>query len=125
MNSTETNSLIVRPDDLILVTGATGFIGRRVVKALLDLGFRNLRCLARPSSNMEGLEAVLRARESGARVEIVTGNLLSADDCAAVAKGAAVVFHLAAGRGEKSFPDAFVNSVVTTGRVSSSVIRCP
>ena len=26
----------------------------------------------------------------------------------------AVIFHLAAGRGEKSFPDAFMNSVVTT-----------
>ena len=114
MKSVQPNSLIAGPDDCVLVTGATGFIGRRVVGALLDLGFRNLRCLSRPSSNMDGLETVLRAHENGAQVEIMTGNLLSAEDCAAAAKGAVVVFHLAAGKGEKSFPDAFLNSVVTT-----------
>ena len=42
------------------------------------------------------------------------GNLLSPNDCVAATKNAAIVFHLAAGRGEKSFPDAFLNSVVTT-----------
>lgn len=106
MDTVQADSLIADPNDRILVTGATGFIGRRVVSALLDLGFRNLRCLTRPSSDMDGLDAVLRAHENSAQVEIITGNLLSAKDCAAVAKGVTVVFHLAAGRGEKSFPDA-------------------
>lgn len=114
MNTVQADSLIAGPNDRILVTGATGFIGRRVVSALLDLGFRNLRCLTRPSSNMDGLGAVLRAHENSAEVEIMTGNLLSTEDCVTAAKGVTVVFHLAAGRGEKSFPDAFVNSVVTT-----------
>ena len=45
---------------------------------------------------------------------MVTGNLTSPEDCATAAKSAKVIFHLAAGRGEKSFPDAFLNSVVTT-----------
>jgi nucleoside-diphosphate-sugar epimerase len=45
---------------------------------------------------------------------VVTGNLLSKDDCIAATKNVAVIFHLAAGRGEKSFPDAFMNSVVAT-----------
>jgi nucleoside-diphosphate-sugar epimerase len=44
----------------------------------------------------------------------MNGNLLSPKDCSAAVEGARMVFHLAAGRGEKSFPDAFVNSVVTT-----------
>ena len=43
---------IIGRDDLILVTGATGFIGSRVVESLLDLGFRNVRCFARPSSDV-------------------------------------------------------------------------
>jgi nucleoside-diphosphate-sugar epimerase len=51
---------------------------------------------------------------SGANVEIVEGNLLSGADCLEATKGAALVLHLAAARGEKSFPDAFMNSVVTT-----------
>jgi nucleoside-diphosphate-sugar epimerase len=109
-----TDSLIVRQVERILVTGATGFIGRRVVIALLDLGFRNLRCLVRPSITTDGLDEMLRAHKHGAQVEIMTGNLLSADDCAAAVAGVTVVFHLAAGKGEKSFPDSFANSVVTT-----------
>ena len=114
MNFMDTDSLIVRPDDRILVTGAAGFIGHRVVSALLNSGFSNLRCLTRPSSKMDGLNEVLRIHENSAQVEIMTGNLLSNQDCAAAVEGITVVFHLAAGRGEKSFPDAFMNSVVAT-----------
>jgi len=45
---------------------------------------------------------------------VLKGNLLSREDCEAASKDVAVIFHLAAGTGEKSFPDAFMNSVVTT-----------
>jgi nucleoside-diphosphate-sugar epimerase len=114
MTTEQIRSLIARPGDPILITGATGFIGRRVVNALLDLGFWNLRCLARPWSNMAGLDAVLQAHDQGKHVKIATGDLLSPQDCAAAARGVGVIFHLAAGRGSKSFPDAFLNSVVTT-----------
>ena len=116
------NSFIARPSDLILVTGATGFIGRRVVKALLDLGFSNLRCLARPSSNRVALDEVLHSHASGAQVEVMTGNLLSTRDCASATKDAKLVFHLAAGRGAKSFPDAYLNSVVTTRNLLDACI---
>jgi nucleoside-diphosphate-sugar epimerase len=108
------DDFIVGQDDLLLVTGATGFIGSRVVGSLLDLGFRNLRCFARPSGEVARVEALAGHRRDGARVEVVKGNLLSREDCAAATKDVAVIFHLAAGRGEKSFPDAFVNSVVAT-----------
>jgi len=109
-----TDSFIVSATDRILVTGAAGFIGRRVVKALLDLGYSNLRCLVRESSKTDGLYEILHTHENASQVEIVKGNLLSPSDCAAAAEDVTVVFHLAAGRGEKSFPDAFLNSVVTT-----------
>ena len=104
---------IVAPDDRILVTGAAGFIGCRLVSALLERGFRNLRCFARPTSPGAGL-AALAAVHRDARIDVVRGNLLSRDDCATAAREAAVIFNLAAGIGEKSFPDAFMNSVVTT-----------
>jgi FlaA1/EpsC-like NDP-sugar epimerase len=42
---------IIGKSDLILVTGASGFIGSRVVHCLLNLGFRNVRCLVRPSDD--------------------------------------------------------------------------
>jgi nucleoside-diphosphate-sugar epimerase len=114
MNFIDSSSFIVRPSDRILITGAAGFIGRSVVNALLDSGFYNLRCLTRPFSKLDGLNKIIRAYTDGAQVEIMTGNLLSAEDCSTAVEGIAVIFHLAAGRGEKSFPDAFLNSVVTT-----------
>lgn len=96
----------------ILVTGAGGFIGRRVVANLLARGFVNVLCLTRPSLTPLRPEDFEGA--NGGAVKVVQGNLLSRDDCLRIAAGAEIVFHLAAGRGEKSYPDAFLNSVVTT-----------
>ena len=114
MNAMERDGFIAGPDDPILVTGASGFIGSRVVETLLDLGFRNLRCFVRPSPDVARVGTLRGRRRDGARIEVVEGNLLYPEDCISAAKDVAVIFHLAAGRGEKSFPDAFMNSVVTT-----------
>jgi|SRR5215472_5892800 len=121
-HGTDSESFIAGPEDLILITGASGFIGGRLVQNLLDRGFRNLRCFTRPSSIVAKLEA-LRDSLDSARVEIVKGNLLSREDCSAATKNAVVIFHLAAGRGEKSFPDAFMNSVVATRNLLEASIR--
>lgn len=115
-------SFIAAPGDLILITGAGGFIGRRVVKSLLDLGFSNLRCMVRPSSNRAALDSLRNSHPNGRQMDIRAGNLLSPQDCVSVAKGASIVFHLAAGRGAKSFPDAFLNSVVTTRNLLEACI---
>src|SRR2546426_4420911 len=122
MGQMERDAFIIGPDDPILVTGATGFIGSRLVESLLDRGFRNVRCFARLSSKVARVEAAGR-RYAGARVEMITGNLLSREDCAAATKDVAVIFHLAAGRGQKSFPDAFMNSVVTTRNLLEASLR--
>jgi len=113
-DSAPNGDAIIGFDGKILITGAGGFIGARVVGALLERGFRDLTCLVRPSTNTSRLEAVLADAPSGATVTLIKGNLLSPEDCARAAKDVAVIYHLAAGRGEKSFPDAFMNSVVTT-----------
>lgn len=119
----ERGAFIIGPDDRILVTGATGFIGSRVVETLLDHGFRNLVCFARPSSDVARVETIASRRRQGARIEVVRGNLLSLEDCSTATKDVAVIFHLAAGKGEKSFPDAFMNSVVTTRNLLEASLR--
>jgi nucleoside-diphosphate-sugar epimerase len=103
----------IHETDLILVTGPTGFIGVRVVRNLLDRGFRKIRCFIRRSSKARDLQSLTEGYSADS-IEFFQGNLLSPADCAEAARDAKVVIHLAAGRGEKSYPDAFMNSVVTT-----------
>jgi nucleoside-diphosphate-sugar epimerase len=117
------DSLIVAPDDRILITGAAGFIGSRVVESLVDRGFRNVVCLARPSSTLARLEASIKAQTPGTRIEVLRGNLLSRADCEAATKDVTVIYHLAAGTGGKSFPDVFMNSVVTTRNLLEASVQ--
>src|SRR5262249_41755117 len=95
---------IVNRHDPVLVTGAGGFIGRHVVARLVQRGFTDIRCLVRSPSGVVGIEDG-RARSGGGGVSVIRGNLLSAADCAAAVEGVRVVFHLAAGTGQSSFPD--------------------
>src|SRR5689334_13310661 len=114
MVSTGTTGFIIDRDAPILITGAAGFIGIRVVESLIELGFTNLRCFVRPSSNRGRLESLIDRSAAKAAIKLFEGNLLSPRDCQAATRDVAVIYHLAAGRGEKSIPDAFMNSVVTT-----------
>jgi nucleoside-diphosphate-sugar epimerase len=49
--------------------------------------------------------------------------LLSRDDSAAATQNVKLIFHLAAGRGEKSFPEAYMNSVVGTRNLLEASAR--
>jgi nucleoside-diphosphate-sugar epimerase len=121
MKSIEMNETLIASHELILVTGASGFIGSRVVQRLVDRGFRNIRCLVRPSSGSKATR-LLAIGEPG-QVDVVRGNLLSREDCLAVTEHAVAVIHLAAGRGEKSYPDAFMNSAVTTRNLLDACVE--
>ena len=121
MIQSEVSTQFIDLDEVILVTGATGFIGPALVRNLLDRGFCKIRCFARQSSNLTRLKGDEFIRK-GATIEIVKGNLLSRNDCAKAVKDAAVVFHLAAGRGQKSFPDAYINSVVATRNLLDAIV---
>jgi len=54
---------------LVLVTGATGYIGGRLVVPLLNSGYR-VRCMVRDPQRLQG-------RPWAQQVEIVTGDVLS------------------------------------------------
>jgi nucleoside-diphosphate-sugar epimerase len=116
-------NFVIAPDQRVLITGAAGFIGNRVLERLLDRGFRNLVCLVRPSSNLSRLRAVIERRPAGAQIKLVTGNLLSRQDCEEACKDVSLVLHLAAGVSEKSFPNAVLNSVVTTRNLLDGCAR--
>lgn len=109
----QSDKYVIAPHDRVLVTGAAGFIGPKVIERLVAFGFSNIRAFVRPSSDVRRLKSLIETLGSGPRIEIVKGNLLSPQDCAAAVKDVAVIFHLATS-GDKSFPASFLNSVVTT-----------
>jgi nucleoside-diphosphate-sugar epimerase len=123
--SGDENSFIISPHDSILVTGASGFIGSRVVRGLIRRGFQNLVCLARPSGNFVKLEEMINQCPRGVQIRVVKGDLLSPENCAAACKNVALIYHLAAGIGEKSFAKALTNYVVTTRNLLEAIMPSP
>lgn len=71
---------------LILVTGATGYIGGRLVPRLLDAGY-SVRCLVRDPSRLQG-------RKWLARVDVATGDALDSASLDAALKGVSVAYYL-------------------------------
>ena len=114
---------IVNATDLILVTGAAGFIGARVVCSLLDKGFLNITCMDRHSSNTSRLSESINSHGGAKKARIFLGNLLSRTDCTNAAKDAVLIYHLAAGTDTKEFSEAYLNSVVTTRNLLDAAIE--
>ena len=111
---------IVGPTASVLVTGAAGFVGSRVVSALLEMGFEDVRCGVRRSSDITLLERSLSDHPS--RCRIVEANLLSREDCRSATEGVDIIYHHVAGRG-KSFPACFQGSVVTTRNLLDAALQ--
>lgn len=81
-------------DKLCVVTGAGGFLARRVVRRLLDAG-ATVRGLVRSSSTANALLAEIPP-ELRDRLEIVIGDFVREADCRRLVEGSSVVFHIAA-----------------------------
>ena len=72
---------------MILVTGATGFVGNHLVRLLVDRGER-VRVLIRPGADPRPL--------AGMDVEMVNGDLRNADSVNYACAGATRMIHAAA-----------------------------
>ena len=107
----------------VLVTGSKGFVGGAVVRALLNRGFSTVRCFARTPTSDDALTALAR-QFPDADVQVVTGNLLSPDDCRRAVAGIELVYHLAAGTG-KSFPGCVLDSAVATRNLLDALADGP
>ena len=72
--------------DLILVTGATGYVGGRLVPKLLEAGY-HVRCLARDPERLKG-------RPWREQIEVVGGDALNKKSLVEAMRGVSVAYYL-------------------------------
>src|SRR5271157_5577923 len=90
-------------DRLILLTGATDYVGGRLAPRLLDAGYR-VRCLARDASRLCG-------RPWFKRVEIFEGDALIPETLTAALKDVSVAYYLIHGmQGNKADAERDMNA---------------
>jgi uncharacterized protein YbjT (DUF2867 family) len=75
----------IRPGELVLLTGASGYVGGRLLPRLEERGFA-LRCLARRPEFL--------ARRVGADTEVVAGDVLREETLAGVLEGVHTAYYL-------------------------------
>ena len=75
-----------KSNQVILVTGATGYIGGRLVPRLLEEGYR-VRCFVRDPARLTG-------RPWHKAVEIVTGDVLQASSLTPAMQGVSIAYYL-------------------------------
>lgn len=73
-------------DQLIVVTGATGYVGGRLVPRLLDAG-RRVRVVVRDPRRLQG-------RDWAGRVDVATGDVLRPETLEEALRGAGVAYYL-------------------------------
>ncbi|QDT55391.1 3 beta-hydroxysteroid dehydrogenase/Delta 5--_4-isomerase [Caulifigura coniformis] len=105
-----------------LVTGAAGFLGRRLVRELASEGMA-VRCFLRASSRSDELRSFV-GEDLWPNVEIVRGDLMNPADCRAAIDGIDVVHHAAAGL-TGSTAVMFLNTVVPTRRLIAACLEQP
>lgn len=71
---------------LILVTGATGYVGGRLIPRLLEAGYR-VRCLVRDAQRLQG-------RPWLEQVQVVDGDVLLPESLAAAMRGVSAAYYL-------------------------------
>jgi nucleoside-diphosphate-sugar epimerase len=96
----------------ILITGAGGFLGKRVLERLLAHGETDIRCMLRDTSKGSALSAIASNYPS-ANVELFAANLKNPREIAAAIDGCGLIIHAAAAM-KGSPAEMFLDSVVAS-----------
>ncbi|MFZ4859893.1 MAG: NAD-dependent epimerase/dehydratase family protein [Desulfuromonadaceae bacterium] len=102
----------------ILITGATGFLGRKVASSFANTYKGDIRCLVRPGTDLRGLKDA--CGDQYERLQLVQGTLLSVADCKKIIQGVDLVVHLASGT-SGSPAEHFLNSSVASRNLISAM----
>src|SRR5689334_11650145 len=108
------SSDVMKKDDLIVVTGAGGFIGGHLVSKLRQDGYRKLRAV-----DIKPLEDWYQAFGD---VENVRADLKSLEACAKAARGARYIFNLAADMGGMGFIESHKADCMLSVLISTNML---
>jgi nucleoside-diphosphate-sugar epimerase len=104
----------------ILVTGAGGFLGGRLVESMLRLGQRELRLHYRRGPDQGSLQALLQ-QYPDATFEAVSANLLRPAELQRLVAGIDLIIHAAAAK-RGAAADIFLNTVVGTRNLLDAAV---
>ena len=107
----------------ILITGAGGFLGKRIVERLLAHGQTDLRAMLRDIAKGAALSA-LAAPYPSATVELFPANLKNPGEIAAALDGVGLVIHAAAAL-KGSPAEMFLDSVVASRNLLDGIVATP
>jgi nucleoside-diphosphate-sugar epimerase/peptidoglycan/xylan/chitin deacetylase (PgdA/CDA1 family) len=103
----------------VLVTGASGFLGKALIERLLAHGYTDIRCNVRRRADIPKLEE-LSGRYTHIRLEYCVGNLRYREDAARAVADVQLIFHLAAGK-KGTAADLFLDSVAASRNLLDAV----
>jgi nucleoside-diphosphate-sugar epimerase len=103
----------------ILLTGAGGFLGKRVLERLLEHGQTDIRCMLRDTSKAAAL-TVNAAKYPAAHVEMFAANLKNPREVAAAIDNVSLVIHAAAAL-KGSPAEMFLDSVVASRNLLDAI----
>lgn len=98
----------------ILVTGGTGFLGKVLVRKILEQNDRTVRLLVRDTRKVKGLDP--------SRIEVIRGNMRDDGCIQAAVKGVDVVFHLASAM-SGNWNDYLEETVIGTERLIRAALQ--
>jgi dihydroflavonol-4-reductase len=104
-------------NQIVLVTGANGFVGSHLVEGLLDKGYQ-VKCLVRKTSNLKWL--------SGLEVEYIYGDIAQKDSLKEAVRNVDFIFHSAGLTKAKSREDYFkANAEGTKNLIETCIAENP
>ena len=104
----------------ILLTGAGGFVGKRILERLLAHGQTDIRCMLRDTSKGAALQTIA-ATHPTAQVELFAANLKNPSDITAALDGVGLVIHAAAAM-KGSPAEMFLDSVVASRNLLDAIV---
>jgi len=90
--------------EVVLVTGASGFLGGHLVEWLAKDSNINIRILARPTSDLSHLQLLIDAK----RIQVIQGSLTDEESLRKAVQGVHIIYHCAALSSDWGKPEDFI-----------------